>query len=328
MRVEVLEWLCCPETGEGLELAPGAERASDGHVMRGTLVTKSGKRYDIVDGVPVLIPGSTTSLEKETADRFAEEWHRWSDLRTYYENQFLDWIAPVGRDDFKDKLVFEGGCGKGRHTELAARFGAKACVSVDLGSSAFVAFRNTRHLPNGHVVIGNLLQPPVKRVFDLAFSVGVLHHLPQPELGFDALVSKVRPGGRVAFWVYGQENNEWITRFVDPVRKQLTARLDSNALKFLSAIPTAGLFGLIKVAYDKRRNPFVGSLPYGEYFASMHGFPFDELHSIVFDQLVTPVAHYLTGDEVRAWFDGKPFSDVEVRWHRKYSWTGTAKVTS
>ncbi len=328
MRVEVLQWLQCPETNEPLELAPGAETASDGHVMRGTLSTKGGKRYDIVDGVPVLIPGSTTSLEKETADRFAEEWHRWSELRDYYEKQFLDWVAPVSKEDFKDKVVFEGGCGEGRHTHVVANMGVKAIVSVDLGTSAYVAFRNTRHLTNAHVVIGDLLQPPVQRVFDLAFSVGVLHHLPDPRAGFLSLSSKVKPGGRVVFWVYGHENNEWITRFVDPVRKQLTARLDSNVLRALSAVPTAGLFGLIKVAYDKKRNPFVASLPYGEYFASMHDFPFDELHSIVFDQLVTPVAYYLRGDEVRAWFEGKPFKDVEVRWHRKYSWTGTAQIPS
>jgi len=31
---------------------------------------------------------------------------------------------------------------------------------------------------------------------------------------------------------------------------------------------------------------------------------------------------------VRAWFEGKPFSNVEVRWHRKYSWTGTAQIPS
>ena len=57
----------------------------------------------------------------------------------------------------------------------------------------------------------------------------------------------------------------------------------------------------------------------------MHDFPLDEIHVIIFDQLVTPVAHYLTGDEVRAWF-AKGFREPVVRWHGQYSWTGTAQV--
>jgi hypothetical protein len=66
-------------------------------------------------------------------------------------------------------------------------------------------------------------------------------------------------------------------------------------------------------------------LPYGDYFASMYSYPFDEIHANVFDQLVTPVAHYLTGDQVRAWLE-TGFRDVTVRSHRGYSWTGLATV--
>lgn len=273
----------------------------------------------------MLLPGEVDRVEVETADRFAQEWKRWSELRDYYAEQLLGWIAPVAREDFVGRLVFEGGCGKGRHTAVVAGFGAKAVVSLDLGSSAFVAFRNTRHLANAHVVVGDLLTPPTKPVFDLAFSVGVLHHLPDPAEGFRALASRVRPGGRVVCWVYGREGNEWITTFVDPVRKALTARLPPRILEGLSALPSAALWGLIKVAYKPDARGEGPRLPYGAYFASMHDFPFDEIHSIVFDQLVTPVAHYLPGDEVRRWV-AHGYADPVVRWHNRYSWTCTAVV--
>jgi len=326
MRRQALEFIACPNCLESLSLSKGAVEEADGHVMVGELICKrEGCRFQLKEGVPVLLASSVEDIKVETADRFAEEWTRWSELRDYYEKQFLGWVAPIAREDFAGKVVFEGGCGKGRHTSVVVGFGAKAVVGVDLGASAFVAFKNTRDLPNAHVVVGDLLNPPVIPVFDLAFSVGVIHHLPNPAEGFKTLSSVVRPGGRVVVWVYGKENNEWIITWVDPVRKALTAKLGPATLRVLSAVPAAGLRMAIRFLYKPDAEGKGPRLPYGDYFASMHDFPFDEIHSIVFDQLVTPVAHYLTGDEVKRWFD-RGFRDVNVRWHNRYSWTGTAVV--
>jgi len=46
----------------------------------------------------------------------------------------------------------------------------------------------------------------------------------------------------------------------------------------------------------------------------------------VFDQLVTPVAHYLSRSEVESWFAKPEYSDVQLRWHNQMSWTVTATV--
>jgi SAM-dependent methyltransferase len=199
----------------------------------------------------------------------------------------------------------------------------------DLGESAFVAFENTRQHPNAHVVLGDLTRPPVQPVFDLAFSVGVLHHLPEPEAGARSIASVVRDGGRMVVWVYGQENNEWITRFVDPVRKAITSRIPYRALRTLSSVPAAAIWAAIKLFYQPGpdgKGP--KGLPYGEYFSSLHAFPYRELELIVFDQLVTPVAYYLSREQVEAWFRGPRFEDVALRWHNQMSWTATATVRS
>ena len=283
-------------------------------------------RFAIREGVPVLLAGNVDALKTETASRFSKEWLHWSDLRGYYEQEFFAWVAPVTAADFTGQLVFEGGCGKGRHTAIAASHGARAVVAVDLGESAFVAFNHTRRLPNAHVVIGDLMQPPVRPIFDLAFSVGVLHHLPDPGTGFASLASRVHQGGRVVFWVYGLEGNEWITRYVDPVRTRVTSRLPAAFLRVACLLPSFFLWAVIKLFYRPRaggKGPAM--LPYGDYFASMYSYPFDEIHANVFDQLVTPVAHYLTGDQVRAWL-AAGFRDVTLRSHRGYSWTGLATV--
>lgn len=327
MRPEALDFLACPVCTHDLCLFPEGRRDPDGHVITGQLAcTSCGDRFPIRDGVPILLPGSVDTVKTRTASRFAEEWLRWSDLRDYYQEEFFAWIAPLRPADFADKLVFEGGCGKGRHTAIAASCGARAVVSIDLGESAFVAFRHTRNQPNAHVAIGDLLRPPVKPIFDLAFSVGVLHHLPDPAAGFRSLASRVRDEGQVCFWVYGREGNEWITRYVNPVRINLTSKLPGGLLRALCWPPSLLLWAFIKLFYRPRssgKGP--AFLPYGDYFASMYSYPFDEIHANVFDQMVTPVAYYLPEGEVRAWL-ATGFEHAVVRSHRGYSWSGLARV--
>jgi len=328
MRREALNYLVCPKCAGELSVSGDTPRAvDDGHFMSGALVCSGcTSKFTIRNGVPILLPANLATVKLETASRFAEEWTRWSDLRDYYEREFFDWVAPLTPRDFANQLVFEGGCGKGRHTAIVAELGAKAIVSLDLGESAFVAFAHTRQFSNAHVVIGDLLDPPVRPIFDLAFSVGVLHHLPDPAAGFASLASRVKDGGRVAFWVYGQEGNEWITRYVDPVRKAVTSRLPAPFLRIACIPPAVALWAVIKLFYRPGANgKGPSNLPYGDYFAAQYHYPFDEIHANVFDQLVTPVAYYLREDEVRPWL-ASGFRDAEIRSHRGYSWTGLATV--
>jgi SAM-dependent methyltransferase len=253
MRREALHYLACPNCGGELALCAEGLREENDHAMAGKLeCTACTAQFSIRDGVPVLPPAGVENVKLETASRFAEEWTRWSALRGYYEKEFFDWIAPVTGEDFRGQTVFEGGCGKGRHTAIVAGCGAKAIVSLDLGESAFVAFAHTRDLPNAHVVIGDLLRPPVKPIFDMAFSVGVLHHLPNPAEGFASLASRVRNGGRVFFWVYGYEGNEWITRFVNPVRTAVTSKLPAGLLRVLCFVPSVFLWAVIQLFYRPR----------------------------------------------------------------------------
>ena len=326
MRREALNFIACPNCGNGLALC-GEVREEKEHIMAGKLACAACQAlFSICDGVPVLLPANLETVKLETASRFAEEWTRWKDLRGYYEEEFFAWVAPVTGEDFRGKTVFEGGCGKGRHTAIVASHGARAIVSLDLGESAFIAFAHTRDLPNAHLIIGDLLHPPVRPTFDLAFSVGVLHHLPDPAAGFASLASRVRNGGRVFFWVYGYEGNEWITRYINPIRKAVTSKLPAGLLRVLCLAPSVFLWAVIKLFYCPRadgKGPQY--LPYGDYFAAMHSYPFDEIHANVFDQLVTPVAFYLKEEEVRPWLS-TGLQDILLRSHRGYSWTGLATV--
>ena len=325
MKPGALEYLACPACSGGLSL-----EATDVHgheIMGGTLTcVPCAATYPILAGVP-RFANVISHVEARTAAAFGYEWTQYSELEERYRKQFLDWIHPVTPDFFHGRTVLEGGCGKGRHTALAAEFGARAIVGMDLSDAVDAAFANTRHLANVHIVQADMNNPPVHRVFDYAFSVGVLHHLPDPERGFRALVSRLVAGGAISAWVYGREGNGWIVHVVSPIRETVTSRLPHRILDVISAPLTALMYAATKLVYRPTRNtPVAKLLPYGPYLSYISDFPFREQKSIVFDHLVAPVAFYLRREEFEAWFGRAGLQEVRIEQHNRNSWRGFARV--
>jgi len=324
VRKRLLELLACPECGGDLDVT--VDHSEGAEIMQGQLVCVScDAGYEIRGGVPRFAP-VLARTEHRTARAFGYEWKHYSELGDRYRQQFLDWIHPVQPEFFRGKTVLEGGCGKGRHTLLAAEFGAADVVAVDLSDAVDVAFQNTRGLESAHIVQGDIHRLPLRRVFDYGFSVGVLHHLPDPERGFASLLSKIRAGGHVSAWVYGREGNGWIVHFVSPLRS-ITSRLPPRWLDGISAVLTLPVFFATRLVYGPSGGRLFGhSLPYGEYLSYIAPFPFREQRSIVFDHLAAPISHYLRGDDFTGWFEARGLGEVTVDRHNANSWRGFARI--
>ena len=290
------------------------------------------RSWPIVRGVPRFASLDEVEDDKAaTAAGFGWQWQHFTQADEKYEQQFLGWIAPVKPEFFRDKVVLEGGCGKGRHTQLAAQWGAREVVGVDLSAAVETAFAATRHLPNAHIVQADIYNLPFARAFDYAFSVGVLHHLPDPRSGFKSLSSKVKPGGHISAWVYGAENNEWITRWVNPVRNRLTSRMNPKVLLQLSKVPSAIVFAATKLVYGPLNRSSRGAsvarhLFYNDYLNSIAPFGWREQHTIVFDHLVAPTAFYISRAEFAQWWRDIDASKVDISWHNSNSWRGFGRV--
>jgi SAM-dependent methyltransferase len=140
-----------------------------------------------------------------------------------------------------------------------------------------------------------------KNEFDTAFSIGVMHHLADPKHALANMVAALKPAGRLLIWVYSFEGNEWIVRYVDPVRKGLTSKLSPALVHFLSYFCSIPLYIFVKI--------FKGP---SAYLKQLSAFSFWHLHSIVFDQLIPDVANYWKKEEVRALTEGLPLHDVQV----------------
>jgi SAM-dependent methyltransferase len=313
-------------------LASAGEREG-AEIIEGQLSCAAcAQTWPITRGVPRFASLSTVEEDKAaTAAGFGWQWQHFTQADEKYEQQFLGWIAPVAPEFFKDKIVLEGGCGKGRHTLLAAQWGARDVIGIDLSAAVETAFAATRHLENAHIIQADIYNLPVARVFDYAFSVGVLHHLPDPRGGFESLASKVKSGGHISAWVYGAENNEWITRWVNPVRHRLTSRMNPRVLLQLSKIPTAIVFAATKLIYGPLNRSSRGAslalhLFYNDYLNAIAPFGWREHHSIVFDHLVAPTAFYISRDDFADWWREIGAGEVEISWHNSNSWRGFGRL--
>lgn len=341
MKQRLLQYLACPSCAGELRLAavPVVTGHNDQEILKGELVcaatpmhVECQQRYPIVNGVPCFVELRDIARDKAaTAENFGWQWQHFTQQDALYAEQFQGWIAPVEPAFFKDKIIVEGGCGKGRHTRLAAEWGARDVIGVDLSDAVFSAYAATRELENAHIIQADIYNLPLRPIFDYAFSVGVLHHLPDPRAGFIKLAAKVRAGGYLSAWVYGAENNEWITQWVSPLRTHVTSRLSRPALLHLSKIPTLLLYLATKLIYGPLNGSQSGArlashLFYNEYLKGFAKFGWREQHTIVFDHLVAPTAYYIPRREFEEWWRAIKACDVRTGPHNNNSWRGLGRV--
>ena len=158
----------------------------------------------------------------------------------------------------------------------------------------------------------------------------MLHHTPDPKKAFLSLASRIQKGGHISAWVYGAENNEWITKYVNPIREGFTSKISQPMLYQLSKLPTLSLFLTTKLVYRPANiaaKPVAKKLFYNDYLNHLGTFGWREQHNIVFDHLVAPTAFYISKEEFEDWWKDVKAEDVEIIWHNSNSWCGFGRVT-
>ena len=165
----------------------------------------------------------------------------------------------LGPDDLAGKLVLDLGCGMGRFAEVATRWGAEV-VGVDLSASAAVAARNLAGRTATFFQADLFHLPFAAESFDVIYSLGVLHHTPDCAKAFEVLPGLLKPGGRIAIWLYSAYN-PWY-RLSDVYRK-ITRRMPPGLLHKLcyGVIPLYGVHRIL-CAVPLLGRPASGALAY------------------------------------------------------------------
>jgi SAM-dependent methyltransferase len=258
-------------------------------------------------------------VESGSPERFGYEWNRYSELRPEYEEQFRRWTVALTPEDWKGRTFLDVGCGMGRNSYWPMTYGAAGGVAVDVDARSLEAARKTlSRYREVNVERKSAYELDFRDQFDIVFSIGVIHHLEFPERALAGMVRAAKPGGRVQIWVYGLENNEWIVRWVDPMRRALFSKLPIGLVHHLSLYPTGLLWLALRFG--------MGGL---EYFRLLRRLEFPHLRSIVFDQMLPRIANYWPREVVKQLMSDAGLKDVELTWVNEMSWCaiGTKPTT-
>jgi SAM-dependent methyltransferase len=331
MKRQLAEQLVCPLSSHLLRLeSPAAVEDLESGLL---ICDGCGHEWPIRDWIPRLVPPDLVEQQRDTAAAFGWQWQHFSEMHREFEAQFLDWLHPIDSEFFRDKRVLDAGCGTGRHAYFAASYGAEEVVALDLSAAVEAARRNLASFENVHVVQGDLLRPPFRAAaagggFDFIYSVGVLHHLPEPREGFRSLLRFLRPGGTIAIWVYGYENNGLVRNVVEPLRR-VSTRIRPSALRALALPLAVGFHATSKLVYRPLGRTAMGRvMPLNEYLSSVAGFSFRQNYGIVFDQLAAPTAAYIKRAEIERWFDESGLESVVISHRHENSWRGQGRMPS
>jgi SAM-dependent methyltransferase len=271
------------------------------------------------------------SQEKlKTALVFGQKFHTFPELYSHYEAQFIDCVSPLSKSFFRNKVILDAGCGTGRHLAFVAGYCPKSVFGVDVSNAVDVARQHTKHMPNVCIVQGDIHRLPFKeKVFDYAYSIGVLHHLSGPERGFDMVCAALKPGGAFSVWVYGRQSR--LVRMFDAVRKRVLRRLPLVVNYGLSWILAVELYLLMKCLYSplnrfRSTRRIAGLLPQNRYFSYLGQVNFSMVHEILFDQLIAPKADYYCREEFEKWFHKPVISSYKISERNGNSWRGLALI--
>jgi len=251
------------------------------------------------------------SLDQSTADAFATSWNNLPGGSVYSAAQAQEWFAPLTRADIEGRRVLELGCGNASLLVHMLAWKPAYLEGVDLGDSVTSAMRNLRDVASEGWAIrkADLTAYVASEPFDVAYSIGVLHHLKEPKTGFEAVLRNVRRGGRFHCWVYAHEGNAVVRWIVDPIRR-LACRLPWWMTKHFIAAPlVVPYFFYAKALRRWLSGERFRFLPLHAYSLWIAQRDFAFFRHVAFDQLVTPQTAYIRRETIERWLASHPEVD-------------------
>jgi len=260
------------------------------------------------------------NIDEKTVTGFGEEWSVYTQdeltdeqARDMFDKYFslFDWGSLP-----RDAEGFDMGCGSGRWARLTApKVGKLYCIDAS-EQALSVAKTNLQDQRNCEFIHASVDELPLENdSMDFAYSLGVLHHIPDTLSGMNSCVAKLKPGAPFLVYLYYAFDNRplWfrlVWKVSDVLRgfiSHLPFRLKllvTNVIALLVYLPLAKLALLLEKAGLNVEN-----IPLSAY----RKMPFYMMRTDSLDRFGTRLESRFTKAEIRQMLEEAGLEKIKFR---------------
>ncbi|WP_166827909.1 methyltransferase domain-containing protein [Thalassoroseus pseudoceratinae] len=250
-----------------------------------------GTQYPIENGIPRFV-------ESQHLASFGFQWNRYEVAHADEDRATFEAKTGFRLSEMSGLRVLDAGCGGGRYCKILAEAGA-IVYGADHSNAVDKAKKLCEDQPNTHFVQADLKKLPfAPESFDAVFSIGVMHHDAKTQDVFNAAAKMVKPGGRLAVWLY--RRNQWWQEWINNRLRHRTVRWSNDRLERWSRFgATLGGIPVLNRTLNKVVN------------FSNHPSRENRICD-TFDWYAPAYQHHHTVAELMDWFRSAGFEDIRV----------------
>ena len=259
------------------------------------------------------------NVDSEVAAGFGREWstftqsedHLSSDERlAIFASYFRIFPWPLLP---KDAVGIDVGCGSGRWSTLVApRVGHLHLLDPSPEALA-VATRNLQSASNTTFHLASVSDIPLPdSSLDFAFSLGVLHHVPDTQNAIDAIASKLKCGAHFLVYLYYALDNRpvWFRTLwkASNFMRQLISRLPPKSKLIVSQIIAATIYWPLA-----RLSALVERLGFSSAHIPLQAYrdlSFYTMRTDAYDRFCTTLEKRFSREQIRSMLEGAGFTKI------------------
>ena len=262
--------------------------------------------------------------DKNTVEGFGDEWSRFdqSDLPEDEQKLLFDEYFSVfpWENISKESVGFDLGCGSGRWAKSVAPK-VKKLICIDPSSALDIAKKNLSNFDNCEFQSTTVDDISIdNNSMDFGYSLGVLHHVPNTEMGIKQCVEKLKKGAPLLLYLYYRfDNRPFWFRFIwsisDLLRKIISKMPYGLRYIFSQIIAVAIYFPLARTSfYMEKLNLNVSNFPLSSY----KNLSFYTMRTDALDRFGTILEQRFTRDEIKIMMENAGLENIKFSNSKPY----------